>query len=89
MPKTTNIATQENKTKESIIKTTLIIHLSSHNHHPDQKDQTDNPESECGIPLRTNTVLFQPGQSIDGDAADVVVVDVAVAVGVYVALFSR
>jgi hypothetical protein len=38
--------------------------------------------------LRANAVLFQPGQCIDGDAADVVVVDVAVAVGVYVALFG-
>jgi hypothetical protein len=83
-------ATQKKKrkveTKKSIIKTTLIIHLSSHNHHPNQENQTDNPESESRIPLRADAVLFQPGQCIDGDAADVVVVDVAVAVGVYVAL---
>jgi hypothetical protein len=85
--KTTTQNKTEKQNKKSIIKTTLIIHLSSHNHHPDQENQSDNPESECSIPLRTDTVLFQPGQCIDGDAADVVVVDVAVAVGVYVALF--
>jgi hypothetical protein len=78
---------KKQKQKISIIKTTLIIHLSSHNHHPNQENQTNDPESKSRIPLRTDAVLFQPGQCIDGDAADVVVVDVAVAVGVYVALF--
>jgi hypothetical protein len=73
---------------QSIIKTTLVIHLSSHNHHPDQENQSDNPESKCRIPLRTNGVLFKPSQGIDGDAADVVVVDVAVTVGGYIALYS-
>lgn len=76
------------KSKKSIIKTTLVIHLSSHNHHPDQENQSDDPESKCRIPLRTDGVLFQPSQGIDGDAADVVVVDVAVAVGGYIALYS-
>jgi hypothetical protein len=72
---------------KSIIITALIIHLRSHNHHPNQKHQSDDPESECSIPLRADTVLFQPSQCIDRDATDVVVVDVAVAVGVYIALF--
>ena len=58
----------------------LVIHLRSHNHHPDQEDQSDNPESESGVPLRTDGVLFQPGEGVDADAADVVVVYVAVAV---------
>ena len=74
--------------EKSIIKTTLVIHLSSHDHHPNQKHQSNDPESECSIPLRTDTVLFKPSQCIDGHATDVVVVDVAVAVGIYVALVS-
>jgi hypothetical protein len=80
---------QRKKKQKSIIITTLIIHLRSHNHHPNQKDQSNDPESECSIPLRANTVLLKPSQCIDGDATDVVVVDVAVAVGVYIALFSH
>jgi hypothetical protein len=44
--------------KKSIIKTTLVIHLSSHNHHPNQENQTDDPESKSSIPLRADTVLL-------------------------------
>lgn len=75
-----------NASKESIIRTAPVIYLSSHNHHPDQKHQTDDPESKCGVPLRTDGILLQPSQSVDRYAADVIVVDVAVAVGGYIAL---
>lgn len=79
---------KKKKSKKSIIRTAPVIHLSSHNHHPDQKHETDNPESKCRVPLRTYRVLLQPSQSIDRDATNIIVVDVAVAVGGYIALIA-
>ena len=68
-------------TTSIIMTATLIIYLRSCDHHPDEEDQSDDPESKSRVPLTADGVLFQPSQRVDRDTADVVVVYVAVAVG--------
>lgn len=57
----------------------LRIYLRSHDDHPDQKDESDDPEGENGVPFVANGVLFQPCQGIEGYTMDFVICDVGVA----------
>lgn len=60
----------------------IPINLISHNHHPKQEDGPDQHKTPSREPGLTNTPLHEPSEGIEGLAADVVAVDVEVAVAV-------
>lgn len=57
----------------------LLIYLSGHDDHPDQEDESNDPECKDSIPFVADCVLFQPGERVEGDAVDFVVRDVGIA----------
>ena len=64
----------------------LLIYLTSHDDHPDQKHKADDPKGKDCVPFVADGVLFQPGQRVETDAVDFVVGNVVVASGGHIAL---